>query len=155
MIDSVTWDGLDHPHEEKTPEWYVMKWIIAITAALVCLIFGNILLALLILVASGTLSLLASRPVPVRTYTVDARGVQISSEKIKFTEMISYEFVDRGHDHLLVVDTKKTLTPHLLVPIPDEYIDEVKEIFETHGSDVKKHERGIPLSHTLMEFVGL
>jgi hypothetical protein len=151
----ITWDGLDHPHEEKTPEWYVLKWIIAVAAALVCFIFGNILLGVLVLVAAGTLSLLASKPIPVKTYTVDERGVQIQSELFRYKDLRSYEFVDRGHDHLLVIDTNHTLNPHLLIPVDDEIVDDVRTAFDEYAKDVPKHERGIPLSHTLMELIGL
>jgi hypothetical protein len=154
-MDSITWDGLDHPHEDKSPEWFLIKWIISIALALICLIFGNVLLALLTLVASATLSLLTSRPVPMRTYIVDKHGITIGSERVTYKEMLSHEFVDRGHDHLLIIDTKKVLTPHLIIPIPDDHETDVRNIFEAHGTHVKKHERGIPLSHTLMELVGL
>jgi hypothetical protein len=151
----ITWENYDHPHEEKSPEWYVLKWIIAGAAALVCIIFGNILFGILILVAAGTLSLLAARPVPMKTYTVDERGVTINTELFKYSEVLSHEFVDRGHDHLLVVDTKHALNPHLLISIPDEHIDDVRALFAEHAKDVPTHTRGIPLSHTLMELIGL
>lgn len=154
-MEAVTWDGLDHPHEDKTPEWYVMKWIIAVAAALVAIIFSNILLGVLILVAAGTLSLLAARPTLHRTYTVDEHGVTISEHHTPFTAMHSYEFVDRGHDHLLVIDTKQVLNPHLLIAIPDEHIDDVHTFFTEHAKHLPTHTRGIPLSHTLMELVGL
>lgn len=154
-MDSVSWESYDHPHEEKSPEWYVIKWIIAGAAALVCIIFGNVLFGVLILVAAGTLSLLASRPVPIKTYTIDARGISINTELFKYSDILSHEFVDRGHDHLLVIDTKKALNPHLLIPIDDEAIDDVRMVFAEHGKDVQAHSRGIPLSHTLMELIGL
>jgi hypothetical protein len=150
----ITWESYDHPHEEKSAEWYAIVWIAALAAFFVFLIFGNILLGLLCIVATATLTLLASRPVPMSTYTVDDTGLRIGHEHIAYRQMLSYEFVDRGHDHLLVIDTKKALNPHLLVPIDDEMVDEVKAHFAAH-EHLPKHERGIPLSHTVMELIGL
>jgi hypothetical protein len=149
------WDGLDHPHEEKKPEWYVIKWIIAVGASLVALIFGNTLLGILIIVAAGTLSLLASRPHTYKTYVVDEHGLTISEMLVPYSRMHSYEFVDRGHDHLLVIDTKDVLNPHLLIAVPDEHLEEAHALFTQYANGVATHTRGIPLSHTLMEFIGL
>lgn len=151
----VSWQEYDHPHEEKSPEWYIVKWIIAVTVALLCIMFGNILLGVLVLVATGTLTLLALRTMPMQIYTVDDTGVYVGNEYIPYDTILSHGFLTGNSTTLLVIGSNTVLHQHILIPVPNDKVPHVRELFNMHAKNPEIEEQEIPLSHTIMEAIGL
>ncbi|MFZ3043564.1 MAG: hypothetical protein WA058_00430, partial [Minisyncoccia bacterium] len=53
----VEWEGREYDHGSKSADWYWALGIVAIASAIASVLFGNYLLAVLIVIAAATLAL--------------------------------------------------------------------------------------------------
>ena len=149
----IIWSAYEHEHIERSSDWFWALGIIAVCAALTSIIFGNVLFAILILVAATTLALLAKRPPPFHEFEISERGIRISEEMHSYDEILSF-WVDTESEKepLLLVDTTKFMSPNLIIPIGDINPDAIRAILSERAEEVPMKE---PFFHKVLEFFGL
>lgn len=153
-VTSVTWTSTGHEVREKNTDWYWVLWIIAISLSLAVLIFYEIITAVLILVAAATLTLLAQSEQTSQTCTVDAEGIRVDQLFYPFTSFRGYEVILRdGKEPLLILSTNAMLNPHLFIHIPETV--SVEALAELLDQFMPMLENGLPLSHRIVEYLGL
>lgn len=141
MPRDITWKALEHAHTEKTSDWFWALGIVAISSALVAILFQNVLFALLIVIASFTLALLAARPPRELTFSLTRRGILIDKALFPYQTLTAFWIQDIDTDNpVLIVDVHTIMTPHIIVSLEhtdaeqvhtylSEYLPE-KELFE-------------------------
>ena len=149
---AITWEAPEHHHVEKSSDWFWVVGIIAISAATAAFFFGNFLFAVLILVAAVSLSLVSLRKPRIIAYSVTTRGIRIGEDIYTYPTLTSFHIdtINYPTPHLLV-KSKKMYMPLLLMPIPEEYIDEIQDILEVRLPEEELEE---PLAHILLEAIG-
>lgn len=149
----LRWSAYEHDHIERGSDWFWALGIVAISAALVAILFHDVLFAVLILIAAATLAMLANVPPDIAEFEISERGIRVNDRVHRFEEIISFWVED--HDvarPLLLVDTTKIMAPNLIIPI--EHIDprEVRAYLKERVEEVPMKE---PLAHKILEFFGL
>lgn len=153
-VTSVTWTSTGHEVREKNTDWYWVLWIIAISLSLAVLIFYEIITAVLILVAAATLTLLARSEQTSQTCTVDAEGIRVDQLFYPYTSFRGYEIILReGKEPLLILSTNAMLNPHLFIHVPETV--SVEALAELLDQFMPMLENGLPLSHRIVEYLGL
>lgn len=153
VVTSVTWEGFEHAHEEKSADWYWMMSIATITLLVVVIILGNLLLGLLIGIAGAVTMLSAYKGVAVIPYAITTRGVRIDNKLYPYSTLESYFIVEEDEENpLLLVKSQRLLMPLMVIPLPDEYLDEVEELIASRLPEEPMEE---PIIHKLMELVGM
>lgn len=149
----IIWSAYEHEHIQRGSDWFWALGIIALCAALTSILFSNVLFAILILVASGVLILLARRPPPFHEFEISERGIRISEELHSYNEILSF-WVDTENteEPLLLVDTTKFMHPNLIIPIGEIDPDSIRAFLREHAEEVPMQE---PFSHKVLEFFGL
>ncbi len=149
----IIWSAYEHEHIERGSDWFWALGIIAVCAALTSTLFSNVLFAILILVATGVLVLLARRPPPFHEFEISDRGIRISEESHSYDEILSF-WVDTetGAEPLLLVDTTKFTAPNLIIPIGDNDPESIRNFLREYAQEIPMKE---PLSHKILEFFGL
>lgn len=153
-VTSVTWTSEGHEVREKNNDWYWVLWIIAISLSLAVLIFYEIITAVLILVAAATLTLLARSEQTSQTCTVDADGIRVDQLFYPYSSFRGYEVILReGPEPLLILSTNAMLNPHLFIHVPENVsVDALAELLDQF---MPMLEEGLPLSHRIVEYLGL
>lgn len=149
---AVYWEAPEHNHIEKTADWYWVLGILAVAGSVTSIIFGNVLFGIVILLAGMTMFITGNRKPRVIPFEVSPRGVRIDSDLYPFATLESY-YIDE-EDYLgpqLLVKSKKLFVPLLLLPIPEEYIDDIESIIAPRLLEEHLEE---PLAHKIMEFLG-
>jgi hypothetical protein len=114
------WHGKEYASEEKSSEWY---WAIGIAAAAIasaCILFNNILLALLVITATATVFLQAAKRPRIHRFIITERGIGVDRHFYEFQDMLHFsvlEYLDETIPPALSIKTKHLLAPHLLIPI--------------------------------------
>lgn len=153
-VTSVTWTSTGHEVREKNTDWYWVLWIIAISLSLAVLIFYEIITAVLILVVAATLTLLARSEQTSQTCTVDAEGIRVDQLFYPYTSFRGYEIILReGKEPLLILSTNAMLNPHLFIHVPETV--SVEALAELLDQFMPMLENGLPLSHRIVEYLGL
>lgn len=149
----IRWRAYEHEHIERTSDWYWALGIFAVSTALISVLFGNILFAILILVAAATLGILAQSPPPLVEFELSDRGVRVGETMHRYEEIISFWVEDHdANPPILLVDTIKWMSPNLIIPLQDVDHQLVRAYLTERAEEVPMKE---PVWHKILEFFGL
>jgi hypothetical protein len=126
---AITWEAPEHYYQERGKDWYFILTILVVALSISALLFNNVLFALLIFVSGGTLALASMKKPLIIPYGVSVRGIRINEDLYPYTTLSAYHIDEedpRGPQ--LMILTKKRFTPLMVIPIPNEYIDDVEDI---------------------------
>lgn len=149
---SVYWEAPEHTHIEKSSDWYWILSIVAIAGAVASIIFGNVLFAMVILLGTMTVFITSHRKPRIIEFEVSPRGVRIESDLYPYSTLESFYLDEENYaGPQLIVKSKKLFVPLLIIPIPEEYIEEIEDVIAPRLHEEHLEE---PFSHRLLEFVG-
>ena len=149
----LRWQGYEHEHIERGNDWYWALGIAALCLATISVLLGDALFGLLILVAGVTLALMARRPPPLVEFELSDRGVRVGDEMHRYEEILAF-WVEEHETNppLLLVDTKKWMTPNIVIPIHSIDPKQVRAYLKERCEEVPMRE---PAAHKILEFFGL
>ena len=153
-IEGISWRAHEFIHKPKTSDWYWAVGIVTIGAAVAAVFFGNIVFALLLIIASLALLLHANVKPRLLEYHLTSRGLIINNELYPIATIESFwvDEYDNGVSRLIVKSNKKIM-PLIVVPlVPEVKPDEVRYFFFQHVVDEVEHHE--PVSHQIMEHLG-
>lgn len=155
MVDvprAVTWEAPEHHHNEKSGDWFWAFGILAVAAVVTAFLLGNMLFALLLAVASVTLVAAAYHPPAIVPFGITARGIRIGDQLFPYSTLESFYIDEENPRGLeLLVKSKRTFMPLLVIPIPEEYQEEIEALLETKLPEEELEES---VFHRLLEFFG-
>ncbi len=149
---AITWEAPEHHHIEKTTDWYWILGIIAIACSAGAIMLGNFLFGILILLAASTMTLLSMREPDIIPFAVTVRGVRVDNELFPYSTLESF-YIDEDHERgpQLLVKSKRFFMPLIIMPIPEDNIDDIESIIETRLLEEHLEE---PFANKLLEFFG-
>jgi hypothetical protein len=139
----LEWEGREYDHNPKSADWYWALGIITTAVTIALVLFGNYLVAVLVIIAAVTLVLHAAKQPPVHRFRLVEQGLLIGDELHPFNKMISFsvlEDIEGEFPPLLSIKNESWLSPHLLVPLtgidPDlvyaHFLQQVDEMEHSH-----------------------
>jgi hypothetical protein len=129
------WEGREYRFEDKSADWYWALGIIATAGIIACILFGNILLAFVIVAATIAIALTAAKGPRVHRFSIYEHGIAIDNVFYPFENMLHFsvlEYIDETLPPSLSIKTKHFLSPHLLIPIVDHDPIEIYEYISQH-----------------------
>ncbi len=145
----LEWEGREYDHNPKSADWYWALGIIAVAGTVASILFGNYLLAILIIIAAGSLALHAAKQPPLHRFRLVEQGVIIGDELHPFERMLSFsvlEDVEGTLPPMISIKTMSWLSPHLIIPLEGVDADMIYAYFLQHV-DEGEHE------HTFVDLV--
>lgn len=150
---SITWEAFEHDHEPKTVDWYWILGIVTLALMVAALLLGNLLFGVFILVCGMVLGLTAARQARTVEYGVTTRGVRIDTSIYPYSTLESFYIdEDRPDDPLLIIKSRKLFAPLLVLPLPEEYVDEIEELVASRIPEEFLEE---PVAYRLLDLLGL
>jgi hypothetical protein len=150
---SIVWSGYEHQHEERSADWYWALGIIATSAAITSILFGNFLFALLIIVAALTLGIISTKDPLIVEFKLSDKGIVIGETLFSYSDIRAF-WVDINEDEeesTLLIDTLKFMAPHLVIPIETIEAENIRDMLKTF---VIEEELKEPISHKILELLG-
>ena len=147
---TIYWSGYEHQHEKRSSDWFWALGVIAASAALTSILFGNVLFAILIVIAAFTLGILATKEPEIVEFLITDKGIYVGDSFYAYADIRAF-WVEEGEENTLLLDTLKTFSPHLVIPINDVSPDEIRDMLSTF---VQEEELTEPISHKLLELLG-
>lgn len=114
------WEGREYEHREKSSDWYWALGILAAAGIIAAVLFGNYLLAVLIIAAALAIGLHAAKEPPVHRFALTREGLVIGSDLHRYDRMRSFsvlEYLEGDPAPVLSIKTESWFTPHLVVPL--------------------------------------
>ena len=129
------WQGKEYEYDEKTADWYWALGILATAAVLACILLGDFLLAVLIIVASVAIALQSAKRSVIHRFVLSDEGLTINRELYPYRNMLSFsilEYIDETLPPSLSIKTTSWLAPRLIIPLVGVDPVGIYEYLEVH-----------------------
>lgn len=147
----IEWVAHSYEHKERSQDWIWAVSIVAIALAVVSAIFGNMILGLLIVVATFTLMLFINREPEEAEIIIDERGVTKDHLHYPYETLHSFH-IDIEHSHpKVLIRSQKALLPLIVVPLGDA---DPEEVYEALSQFLKEETHSLPIVENILEFLG-
>lgn len=152
-MEYMEWDVLEHTHEERSNDWNISLAIIAAACLALFVYLRSYLLAILVLVATATIVLLAHRRPNMMTVRINPSGVLAGSIFYPHNSLDGFSVVTYGTHHTLILESTKMFLPLHIIPIPEE-VDPV-EVHMYCAQYLPEKELQEPWLHLILERLGI
>ena len=151
-IRGISWEAPQHHHIEKGADWYWVLGIVGIAGSTTAIILGNTLFGAVILLAMSTMIIFALQKPRLIPFEVTGRGIRIDDRFYPYTVLESF-YIDEETNGVpqLLIKSERFLSPLLILPLPEEYVDDIDDIIAARLSEEYLEE---PFAHKLLEFFG-
>jgi hypothetical protein len=124
----LQWQAFEYGHRERSADWFWVLGIVALTSVVVFMILGNILFALLIIIAALLLALFAVRKPNVVFFEINERGIAANNTVYPYAALDSFCVHNPGEDRQpkLFLKSQKMLMPHVSIPLEGPSPEEVR-----------------------------
>lgn len=148
----LKWQAHEHEHIERGSDWFWALGVVAACIALISIIFGNFLFAVLIIMGAVVLALLARTPPSLTEFEITDRGIRVGNTMHRFEEVLAFWVEDHNVDPpILLVDTTKWLSPNLSIPLVGVDPSAVRAFLLEHAEETPMKESA---AHKILEFFG-
>lgn len=149
----LTWQVASHTTRKRSNDWYWGLGGIAVVGAILSILFGNLLLAVILVLGSFSLAYLMHQEPREHTVSIGPRGVGVDGTRYPWKSARSF-WVEHGTEHpRLFVTMSGLLAPHIAIHLADEaQAEEVRRMLKRYVEEV---EQGPQLGEQLAELLGL
>lgn len=151
--EEFSWHVLSHEHKEHSVDWYWALGTLAVAGAGLSVFLGNILLAVIIIIAAGSIGVLAARGPREHQVKIDRRGVAIDGTLYPYSSLHSYWIERERENPRLILSTTGFLAPHFALEIGDTIDRSALNNFLKQR--VEEEEQGPHIGEHLAEMLGL
>lgn len=151
----LTWRALDHIREKKSSDWFWVIGIIAAAIAILAIFFNNILFALLVIIGTAVIFMVANNPPRMVDYQINRKGVQVGDILYTYATLQSFYVIDEdGFDRdRIILKSRKTFMPLIIIPLGDQVKpDEIREYLIEYLDEEEMYEPTIQQILTRLGF---
>jgi len=143
----------EYHHRQKSTDWYWTVSIIAVATAATAIIFSNILLAILIILATFSLLTYAARLPEDRDIQISDAGITIGKYLFSYANLESF-WIEHDEYPRMLIKTKRFFMPHIIIPVTSLDEDGRDELREFLRTKIFEQEQSEPLLELIMERLG-
>ncbi len=148
----IEWDAHEYEHKERTQDWFWAVGIITFAVAITAVILGNVIFAILIMIAAFSLALFINRPPETIHVVIDEKGITRGRVRYPYSSLKSF-WIDTEHPHnKILLRSEKLLMPLIVIPL-DSSADEDR-LENTLSQFLEKEYHSLPFVEKLLEFFG-
>jgi hypothetical protein len=149
----LSWQVASHTVRERSNDWYWGLGAVAIVGVIASVVFGNALLAIIIVLGAFCLGYLTIQKPRAHTVSIGPRGIAIDGTRYPWRGVRSFWVEHSDTDARLFVTMNGILTPHLSLYLADTVEgDDVRRYLKRYVPEV---EQGPQLGDHLTEIFGL
>jgi hypothetical protein len=150
--DKIVWEAPEYIYREKHKEWFVGLGVIALALFVVAILFKNFLFAAIVVLATFTILLYATRRPYALSFEINRVGVILNRTfyPYSFLDAFWVDYTDESVRKLFIV-SRKFFMPMLIIPLGEQDPDEVRNFLTNY---LPERELLEPLSHKILEYFG-
>lgn len=148
------WETHEYYFQEKTSDWFWAVGIIAVSIAVISIIFGNIVFALLILTGSFSMAIFAARVPQMVRFEINKTGVIIDKTLYPYGTLDSFWVEDNthiGHHSRLFIKSRKLVVPMIAIPLDGMPPEEIRDFLLDH---ILEDHHVEPFGDRLLSYLG-
>ncbi|HOY11136.1 MAG TPA: hypothetical protein PLK71_01210 [Candidatus Paceibacterota bacterium] len=116
----IEWEADEYEERERSADWFWALGAISFFSIVLSFIFGNLLLALIIAIATFAIYAYENRPPQKMNIRLTPKGIQIGQDLYPY-ERADYFWIDEEREGLpmLIINYRRAFFPHLHISIED------------------------------------
>lgn len=148
----LEWDAHEYEPKERSQDWFWAVGIITFALAFTSVIFGNVILGILILVAVFSLVVFAKKEPDATHVVIDERGITRGKVLYPFPTLRSF-WLELDHPHQkIIIRSEKMLMPYIVIPLAEEVdTDRLRRILLRY---MNEEFHSLPLAERLLDYLG-
>jgi hypothetical protein len=153
-INNISWEAFEHNHiTGKNSDWLWGLSIVSLGAIVLCIYFGNYLLAIIFALFTVTSIMLKNRKPELHQFQISRKGVRAGNLFFPFSNLKSFWVDDNEYDDKIIFKTKKSLHGFLIIPFDSNQTDPelIRDVLLDYLDEEELEE---PFHQKLMEFLG-
>src|SRR6185503_19382312 len=149
----LSWQVASHTMRERSNDWYWGLGAVAVIGTIASVVFGNALLAIIIVIGAFCLGYHALQKPREHTVTIGPRGISVDGTRYPWRSIRSF-WVEHMDPHArLFVTMNGIVAPHFSLFLADTVeADQVRRMLKRYVPEV---EQGPQLGEQLVEIMGL
>jgi hypothetical protein len=155
MSSYIAWRAYEYMHIPKSSDWFWALGIITLSIAGASIIFGNIIFALMIIIASVALGIHAVKEPRMIDVELSEKGIRIEKVFYPYKTLESFcveqHETDIGIFAKILIKSKKTMMPLMVIPIAEVHPDDIHEYLSIFLVEEEHQET---IGEKLMEWLG-
>lgn len=149
---SLYWEAPEHTHIEKSHDWFWAVGILALAGSVTSIILDNVLFGMVILLGTITVFILGNKKPRIIPFEISKRGIRVENDLYPFPTLESFSIDEESPSGpQLLLKSKKMLMMLIIIPLPEEYIDDVERML---ASRLPEEHLTEPLGHMVLEYLG-
>ena len=148
---TIEWHALEFEPHEKSNDWFWILGIVAVVGALIAIVLGNTLFAILIIIGGFIVGVYATKHPDTLRCVVDRRGVHVSGHSYLYKDIDTF-WIDESREHKtkLLMTLKNRLALQVAIPLENVDIDELHEYLSAY---VHEEEQAESVVEQIMEWL--
>ena len=147
----LEWQGHEHEHGERKTDWFWAVGIVAVGVAVVSILLGNLLFAILVIIAAIGLVIQVMKEPRVFRFGIAERGIIIGERLYPYSTLESFWVENTEHEQVLLIKSNRFFMPYLVLPLTGVHPELVRGYLLEVLEEEELHE---PLSQKIMEYFG-
>ena len=147
----ISWNAPTHVYREKTSDWFWSVGIITLALAVVCFIFGQVLMGIFVIVAAVALVLHASKPPKIVYHEINDRGIIVEDVLYPFLSLDSFWIAHDSQPGKILIKSHKTFMPLIVILIDEVDPEEIREVLLKYIAETEHHQQFL---HHVLEGLG-
>jgi hypothetical protein len=151
----IVWHVQTHEHKEHTADWYWALGLLTLVGAVLSVYFGNLLLALILVIGAGSIVVLKVRGPREHQVRVDTRGLTLDGTLYPWKNIHTF-WVNKDESRggpCIYLTTQSLLTPRISVPLDNQaHAEEVQAYLKRY---IHEEEQWPHFGEHLAELLGL
>lgn len=148
----ISWNTASHLHMEKGQDWYWGVGIITLAIAVVCIMFGNVIPAIFVIVAASALVIHAAHPPHEIECSINDRGIVVDGILYSFLSLDSFWIEHDTYPAKILLQSRKLMMPLIVIHLGDNIDpEEVRTVLLKYIAETEHHE---PFLKVLIERLG-
>lgn len=148
----MEWDAYEYEHKDRGSDWFWAVGIISFAVAIVSVILGNIIFAILVLVGAFALSLFANREPNATHVIVDEMGIARGKVKYPYSALASFWIETNSSHKKILLRSEKIFMPLIAIPL-GEGVD-VDKLHDNLSEFLKEEFHSLPFVERMLEYFG-
>jgi hypothetical protein len=149
----ASWEADEYFHSHKSSDWYWGLAIITVTIFIICILLGDYLFGIFILLAAFTMAVFAHRPPRSINVEINTQGIRVEKTFYPYKNIESFwiELDENIYHPHIIIKIKRLFLPLVSVPLGDMDPDDIGDFLAQfiHEEEIKE-----PLLQRLLEDVG-
>ena len=129
---NIYWETIEHPYYEKTSDWYWIVGIVGAVLAFLSFLFGNILLAIIFILATATVMIHGARFPGLVSVEIEAEGIHVGHTFYPYTSFKSFSIDEKSDPAILVLETTGFVLSNMRLTIEDVDPEDIRDFLLDH-----------------------